>query len=276
MTLIKLGDNAATFSEYCETKIKNMEEFKDAAPQIQELVQIINFVKLISPAAVENIKIDFSLARGLEYYTGMVFEAKLTQSQSSISGGGRYDHLLETINPTAHMPLVGGSIGIERIFALLSQQQEAQPKESKDTQQHQCAPQEKQLDVMICAAPGSKLEERLKYYGQLLQAQIRVGCSFKESASLKSVKRDLEEANDSKCKLAVIVGENECKGDKVTVKDLDSGEQTEINKSELVDYCRVQLGKSVDIYKIYYLKDQLNKAIAANDMEAVKKISAMM
>lgn len=211
----------------------------------------------------------------------MVFEAKLTQSQSSISGGGRYDHLLETINPTAHMPLVGGSIGIERIFALLSQQQEAQqkeaqPKDNKDAQQHQCAPQEKQLDVMICAAPGSKLEERLKFYGMLLQAQIRVGCSFKESASLKSVKRDLEEANDSKCKLAVIVGENECKGDKVTVKDLDSGEQTEINKSELVDYCRVQLGKTVDIYRIYYLKDQLNKAIAANDMEAVKKISEMM
>lgn len=74
------------------------------------------------PAALENVKIDFSLARGLEYYTGMVFEAKLLEIQSSISGGGRYDHLLETINPTASMPLVGGSIGIDRLFALINDQ----------------------------------------------------------------------------------------------------------------------------------------------------------
>lgn len=71
------------------------------------------------PEALKDVKIEFSLARGLEYYTGMIFEAKFTDSNSSISGGGRYDHLLETINPTAHMPLVGGSIGIERIFGLL-------------------------------------------------------------------------------------------------------------------------------------------------------------
>ena len=73
----------------------------------------------MNPNALNNIKVDFSLARGLEYYTGMVFEAKLTELQSSISGGGRYDHLLESINPSAHMPVCGGSIGIERIFALL-------------------------------------------------------------------------------------------------------------------------------------------------------------
>ena len=49
----------------------------------------------------------------------MIFEVKLRTNRSSISAGGRYDHLLQTINPTSSMNVVGGSIGIERLFAIL-------------------------------------------------------------------------------------------------------------------------------------------------------------
>lgn len=73
----------------------------------------------MNPEVLSHIVLDFSLARGLEYYTGMVFEAKLSCNRSSISAGGRYDHLLSTINPSSQMNTVGGSIGIERLFAIL-------------------------------------------------------------------------------------------------------------------------------------------------------------
>lgn len=55
----------------------------------------------MNPEVLSHIVLDFSLARGLEYYTGMVFEAKLSCNRSSISAGGRYDHLLSTINPSS-------------------------------------------------------------------------------------------------------------------------------------------------------------------------------
>lgn len=48
----------------------------------------------MNPEIINNIVLDFSLARGLDYYTGMIFEVKLKTNRSSISAGGRYDHLL--------------------------------------------------------------------------------------------------------------------------------------------------------------------------------------
>lgn len=74
------------------------------------------------PEAVNKISIDFSLARGLDYYTGMVFEAKLIingEMSGSIAGGGRYDKLLGAFRGDSDLPAVGGSVGIERLFAIL-------------------------------------------------------------------------------------------------------------------------------------------------------------
>jgi len=227
MSLIKEGCPASRFHEYA-AGLKENADFKDAAAHIDEMDQIMTAVGHIAPKALEHIQIDFSLARGLEYYTGMVFEAKLSKSQSSVSGGGRYDHLLETINPTAHMPLVGGSIGIERIFALLE----------LDTQQ------ERELDVMICSAPGGALSAKLELYGMLLSGDLRVGISLREGGSLKTLKRDLEEANQTHARFAVIVGEEESKGENVTIKDLKSEEQTQVAKKDLVRHVQVLLGRT--------------------------------
>jgi histidyl-tRNA synthetase len=68
-------------------------------------------------------KIDASLARGLDYYTGMIFEAILQGKDAeigigSIAGGGRYDNLIGMFSQNK-IPSVGGSIGVERIFTIL-------------------------------------------------------------------------------------------------------------------------------------------------------------
>jgi histidyl-tRNA synthetase len=74
------------------------------------------------------IELDFTLARGLDYYTGVIFEAVLTETDKlgSISGGGRYDGLIGMFSGKS-IPSVGGSIGIERIFNILEE------KETKST-----------------------------------------------------------------------------------------------------------------------------------------------
>lgn len=64
--------------------------------------------------------IDLSLARGLDYYTGVIFEARLEAYGKSIavSGGGRYDGLFASLNSDAGAQVVGGSIGLDRLLAL--------------------------------------------------------------------------------------------------------------------------------------------------------------
>jgi len=66
------------------------------------------------------MQFDLSLARGLDYYTGMIFEAVLSEGAQlgSISGGGRYDDLVGMFS-SERIPATGGSVGIERIFDIL-------------------------------------------------------------------------------------------------------------------------------------------------------------
>ena len=72
----------------------------------------------------ERLKLDTSLARGLDYYTGMIFEAVIAGGEEanlglgSIAAGGRYDHLIGSFS-NHPIPSVGGSLGIERIFSIL-------------------------------------------------------------------------------------------------------------------------------------------------------------
>ena len=72
---------------------------------------------------LDRIQFDFSLARGLDYYTGLIYEAVLTDGETtvgSIAGGGRYDGLVGMFSGK-DIPAVGVSIGIERVFAILEE-----------------------------------------------------------------------------------------------------------------------------------------------------------
>lgn len=86
------------------------------------------FTYLEAMGALDHILFDFSLARGLDYYTGLIYEAILTGSdRGSIAGGGRYDGLVGMFSGK-NIPAVGVSIGIERIFAILERKAEEEKK----------------------------------------------------------------------------------------------------------------------------------------------------
>lgn len=71
---------------------------------------------------LDSFSFDFSLARGLDYYTGLIYEAVLTDTNrvGSIAGGGRYDGLVGMFSGK-QIPAIGVSIGIERVFAILEE-----------------------------------------------------------------------------------------------------------------------------------------------------------
>ena len=80
--------------------------------------------------SLPNIQFDMSLARGLDYYTGVIYEAVLvdgTSAVGSISAGGRYDNLVGMFSSSNQKtPCVGVSIGVERVFTIIEQKAEAQ------------------------------------------------------------------------------------------------------------------------------------------------------
>lgn len=85
------------------------------------------------------ISFDLSLARGLDYYTGVIYEAVLLQTAAkageeslnvgSVAAGGRYDELVAMFDPKGHkVPCVGLSIGVERIFYIMEQKMKVGPR----------------------------------------------------------------------------------------------------------------------------------------------------
>ncbi|XP_045432440.1 histidine--tRNA ligase, mitochondrial isoform X3 [Pipistrellus kuhlii] len=110
---------------------------KQALEGLGDLKLLFEYLTLFGIA--EKIRFDLSLARGLDYYTGVVYEAVLLQapapaeeeplSVGSVAAGGRYDGLVGMFNPKGHkVPCVGLSIGVERIFSIVEQRMKVGPR----------------------------------------------------------------------------------------------------------------------------------------------------
>lgn len=91
-----------------------------AKEALEEMSILIEYLEILQ--ITDKLSFDLSLARGLDYYTGLIFEAVLTEGDQigSIAGGGRYDELLGMFSNKS-IPAVGGSIGIERVFNILEE-----------------------------------------------------------------------------------------------------------------------------------------------------------
>jgi len=165
-----------------------------------------------------NIQVDQSLVRGLDYYTGIVFEtvSEKLGAQDAILGGGRYDNLSKQLGGK-DMHAIGFAIGVERIIELLSIQNIKQP-----------------LKVGFII-PGEQIDKKTyKIADDLRSANNSIILdTFLSEGSLKS---QLRRANKNNCSYAIIVGEDELKNDQVIWKDLsDGGEQELLTSKEVID-----------------------------------------
>jgi len=156
-----------------------------------------------------------SLVRGLDYYTRTAFEitAGSLGSQSSICGGGRYDHLVEHIGGP-YTPAVGVAFGKERVMLAMDWSK---------------APFETAPPVYIATA-GSNLESE----ALLLADQLRGrGVAAETDLIGRSLKAQMKYAGRQKYEKVVIIGEDEIEKGLVTVRDMDGGNQEEITRDAL-------------------------------------------
>lgn len=162
--------------------------------------------------------LDLSLARGLDYYTGPVFEIYLGDVGISLAGGGRYDEIIQLYggDPT---PATGISLGVERIISTLEELGTLEGLE---------------LGTEIFVAPTSDLirAEAIKIAQRLREA----GLSTDLDLVGRSLSKQLEYANRRGFRRVVIVGERELERGGVSVRDMESGEQRFIPLEMLVDY----------------------------------------
>lgn len=156
------------------------------------------------------------LVRGLDYYTRTVFEFKtnLLGSQDAIAAGGRYDNLVKNMGGP-HAPSVGWAMGVERILILME-------KEGFKVD-------EKSLCFVI--AQNENLSPKAFEIVQLLRNN-KVKTDFTFNSRIKS---QLRKANSNNAKIAIIIGENEVKENKFTIKNLITGEQYAISFENLIE-----------------------------------------
>jgi len=163
---------------------------------------------------------DNKLVRGLDYYSRTTFEITSPDvgAQKALCGGGRYDELIEQLGgkPT---PAVGFAAGIERIMLALSEKQ-AQATEK--------------MMVYFVTASESAVGSLFRLANELRQSGIP---TFSDTLR-RSVKAQMREANRLAATYAVIVGDEEIADNSAKVKDLATGEQTDVSMSNLVSHLK--------------------------------------
>ncbi|XP_065705024.1 histidine--tRNA ligase, cytoplasmic-like isoform X2 [Patagioenas fasciata] len=185
------------------------------------------------------ISFDLSLARGLDYYTGVIFEAVLLQQENdhmeepvsvgSVAGGGRYDELVGMFDPKGRkVPCVGVSIGIERIFSILEQKVKASGEKIRTTE----------TQVLVATPHKHLLAARLKLISELWDAGIKAEMLYRKDPKLL---KQLQYCEDTGIPLAAIVGEQELTDGVVKLRDVATREEVDIPREKLVDEIRRRL-----------------------------------
>ena len=179
---------------------------------LEELNEVTNYLKKLDYE--NNITFDSYLSRGLEIYTGIVFEFrdKLKRINGSLGAGGRYDKIITNfINDGNTYPAVGLSFGLEPIYVILKNE------ENKEMIDYYIIPMDTETECLILA---QKLRNKNKKV--LIEMNKR------------KIKKSFDYANKENIPYVIVVGENEVKENKITIKNMKESSQEMIDIDEFV------------------------------------------
>jgi len=196
---------------------------KSDVPDSEDVLEII---KIFEPYNFKNYKFDPSVIRGLEYYTGPIFEVNLnfdvknlkgqTIQFGSIGGGGRYDNLVSNFG-NLDCPATGISIGLDRlVFALM---------QKKDFKIKSIRP------VVICVFDQNNTKQYIDILNKLRSSNI----SSEIYPGEGKLKKQMEYANKIESPCAIFYGEDEIKKAEVKLRNLKTGEESSVKVKNLID-----------------------------------------
>jgi histidyl-tRNA synthetase len=191
-----------------DTGLKGVEETRYILSTLKSLTTLNN-----------ELQLDLTLARGLSYYTGAIFEVKaLDTPMGSISGGGRYDNLTGIFGMPG-LSGVGISFGVDRIYDVLNAL-DLYPKDSLNTTQ------------LLFINFG----EKETAYCLPIAAKVRdAGIRTEIFPDASKMKKQMSYANAKQIPFVALAGENEIAQGKVTLKNMATGEQSLVSTDELIE-----------------------------------------
>ena len=213
-SLIELkGSNSEILGELSKLNLTN-ESFNEGVEELKKVRAMLQVLGVDD----EEYKINLKIIRGLDYYTGTVFETILVGNEEygSICSGGRYDNLAENYTDNI-LPGVGISIGITRLFFVL--------KEIGFIDNYKVKSKTEYLIIPI----GNTLEYCGDIMKKLQGKGFGAGIYFEED----SLKKKLNYANKLAVEKVILVGEDEAAGKVVKIKDMREGKEYSINFDEL-------------------------------------------
>ncbi len=183
---------------------------------IEELTEVAKHVKMFN-IPDENFKIDFTIARGLDYYTGTVYETFLDDYRElgSVCSGGRYENLAEYYTDKK-LPGVGISIGLTRLFYKLNELKLIKVK-NKSISDVLIIPMIEELSIPILVA--TKLRNK--------------GVNTEMYLQNKKLKAKFKYADKLKIPYVIVIGEDEVKQNVITLKNMETGEERKVDIEKL-------------------------------------------
>jgi len=214
---------------------------KSAVAALNDLEILFRYLTLFG--VMDKIIFDLKLARGLDYYTGVIFEAVLTKYQydpqlgddqvavGSVAGGGRYDELVQKIDPRQRrVPCIGASIGVERIFAIKEHQMAESKIQTKTIE----------TEVYVASAQKNLIEERMKLCTYLWANGFKAEMALKRNPKMLD---QLQYCEKNQIELCVIIGGSELAAGTVKIRNVAKREEFEIPRDQLAEQLRIHLAK---------------------------------
>ena len=185
------------------------------ASGVDDLRQILQLAK--SSGVAPRVKLDPTLARGLAYYTGAIIEISVTDLAGSLGGGGRYDNLVGMFLGK-DVPAAGFSLGLERIIVVMTEREMFPP-----------ALVSSPADVMVTIWNEDSIGESIALATELRGEGLRVDV-YPEADKMG---RQFKYASSRDIPFVVIIGEDERAKGEAAIKDMRSGEQVSVKRSEV-------------------------------------------
>jgi histidyl-tRNA synthetase len=206
-----------------ETKGISKEQIKAVFDSISKakpdeyLTETVSFAKKLGVS--DNLQFDPILARGLDYYTGPIYETVVKEPKiGSITGGGRYDNLLKTLGGP-NLPAVGTTLGLERICDVI-EELNLWPDISRTS-----------TKVLITIFSENILEKSLSLASMLRMNNINTEVYPELNSKMD---KQLKYANQKGIPFVAIIGPDEASNDMVVLKDMKTGEQEKLSTDDII------------------------------------------
>ncbi|CAH0561220.1 unnamed protein product [Brassicogethes aeneus] len=210
---------------------------KNAVAGLEAMKLVLQYCQIYG--TLDRVSFDLSLARGLDYYTGIIYEAVLLGdndkgdevSVGSVAGGGRYDNLVGMFDPkNKQVQCVGVSIGVERLFAVLEAKLATKNEKIRTTE----------IEIYVASAQKNLVEERMKICNELWESGVKVEHSYKKNPKLLA---QLQHCEEFGIPLAIIIGESELKNGIVKLREVASRKEFDVPRNKLSEVVKEHLAE---------------------------------